>query len=154
MPIAPIMPKGIKPISVTIPNNVIKQLNSGTYIPNTQVVATAKDGKKFVTTLTNIIDWIINTGTKVADLLNNLGVINTRQLQNQIPQFDTVPVDDGTGESEIVIKDGNGKVLQEDKPYVPPPTDKPKTVNILGLEVTNTEIAIGAGVVYLLLKKK
>ena len=154
MPIAPIKPIGVKTISVSIPNNVLKQLNAGTYVGSTQVVATAKDGKKFITTLTNVIDWIINTGSRVADVLNNLGVINTRQIQNQIPQYDTEPVDDGTGESDIVFTNDKGKVLKQEKELTPPTPEKPKTFKVLGAEITPIEGILGIGLGYLILKKK
>lgn len=150
MAIAPIQPKGTKPLSVSIPPLVIKQLNAGTYLPNTQVVAKDKNGKKFITTLTNVIDWLVSTGTKVSDVLNDLGVINTRNLQTQIPQFDAST--DGSG-SDIVIDDGSGNILNG-KEYIPP-TDpkKENTITFLGLELTGTDILLGGAIGYLILKK-
>jgi hypothetical protein len=154
MAVAPIQPKGVQPIKVNIPTPVIKDLQAGIYRPNAQIVATNKDGGKFITTLTNVIDWLITTGSKVAEVLNNLGIINTKQLTSKIPQIEAEESTTGTGE-EIEITTGTKEtpVQPKEKPVTPNVTND--KIKVFGLELTTGEAILGTiGLVFLGKKAK
>ena len=153
MPVSPITPKGVQPIKVNFPTPVINQLKTGIYNPNAQVTAKGKDGKNFVTTLTNVIDWLLVTGTRVADVLQNLGVVTNKSLQKQIPQYEIEPSVEETEGIELTTGNNTPVLPPKEKEPITPPKPETKYIKVLGLEVTNGEAVLGAIALGILAKK-